>query len=83
MATLSIRNLPDDVHQRLRLRAARKGRSMEAEVRDILAQTCVPSAGDSGWEGIQDFVDRIYGGRKPGGVVDDLIRERRREARQE
>jgi hypothetical protein len=56
---------------------------MEAEARDILAQTCAPSAGDSGWEGIQDFVDRIYGGRKPRGVVDDLIRERRREARRE
>ncbi len=38
MATLTIRNLPDDVQQSLRERAARRGRSMEAEVRDILGR---------------------------------------------
>ena len=37
MATLNIRNLPDEVHRRLRLRAAEHGRSMEAEARAILA----------------------------------------------
>jgi len=29
---------------------------------------------------LQAFVDRLYGDRKPSGVVDALIRERRREA---
>lgn len=36
MAALSIRGLDDDVRERLRIRAARHGRSMEAEVRAIL-----------------------------------------------
>jgi antitoxin FitA len=36
MASIVIRNLDDRVKQRLRLRAARHGRSMEAEVREIL-----------------------------------------------
>lgn len=36
MAALSIRNLDDQVHERLRVRAAEHGRSMEAEVRTIL-----------------------------------------------
>jgi len=36
MASLSIRDLDDDVRDRLRIRAARHGRSMEAEVRAIL-----------------------------------------------
>ena len=40
MAILNIRKLPDDVHARLRLRAAHNGRSMEAEAREILAQAC-------------------------------------------
>lgn len=40
MATLNIRQLPDDVHARLRVRAARNGRSMEAEARHILAGAC-------------------------------------------
>ncbi|MFW0796947.1 plasmid stabilization protein [Gordonia sp. CPCC 205515] len=36
MATLTIRDLDDDTKAALRLRAARNGRSMEAEVRMIL-----------------------------------------------
>jgi plasmid stability protein len=31
MATLNIRRLPEDVHAKLRVRAAKAGRSMEAE----------------------------------------------------
>ena len=36
MVALSIRNLDDGVARRLRVRAARNGRSVEAEVRSIL-----------------------------------------------
>lgn len=36
MATMTIRNLDDTLKQRLRMRAARHGRSMEDEARDIL-----------------------------------------------
>jgi plasmid stability protein len=36
MASLSIRDLDDDVRERLRVRAAEHGRSMEAEIRAIL-----------------------------------------------
>lgn len=36
MAQLIVRNLEDEVKQRLQRRAARHGRSMEDEVRDIL-----------------------------------------------
>lgn len=36
MAALSIRGLDDSVKEKLRLRAARHGRSMEAEIRLIL-----------------------------------------------
>jgi plasmid stability protein len=36
MAAIMVRNLDDDVKRRLRMRAARHGRSMEAEVRAIL-----------------------------------------------
>lgn len=38
MAALSIRDLDDRVKERLRVRAARHGRSMEAEVRAILTE---------------------------------------------
>ncbi|MEU6354985.1 plasmid stabilization protein [Streptomyces sp. NPDC047072] len=42
MATLTIRGLDDATHARLRVRAARHGRSMEAEVRAILAEQLGP-----------------------------------------
>ena len=38
MAALSIRDLDDTVKERLRVRAAEHGRSMEAEVRAILSE---------------------------------------------
>ena len=37
MAMLTVRNLPDEIHRALRIQAAHNGRSMEAEVRAILA----------------------------------------------
>ena len=42
MAVLTVRNLPDAVHRALRVRAALRGRSTEAEVRAILAETVLP-----------------------------------------
>lgn len=39
MASLTIRNLDNDLKMKLRLRAAKRGCSMEAEVRNILSET--------------------------------------------
>ena len=39
MASITIRNLDEDVTRRLRVRAAESGRSMEAEARDILRRS--------------------------------------------
>lgn len=43
MAVLTVRNVPDEVHRALRMRAAEHGRSTEAEVRAIIASAVVPS----------------------------------------
>ncbi len=43
MATLTVRNLDDDVVRTLRIRAAEHGRSAEAEHREILRQALAPS----------------------------------------
>lgn len=37
MASITVRNLDEGLKQRLRVRAAENGKSMEQEVRDILA----------------------------------------------
>jgi plasmid stability protein len=42
MAILTVRNLPDEVHRALRLRAAQHGRSTEAEVRALLEEAVKP-----------------------------------------
>lgn len=42
MPILTIRNLPDEVHRALRMRASLRGRSTEAEVRAILKETVLP-----------------------------------------
>jgi plasmid stability protein len=43
MAMLTVRDLPDEVHRALRVRAAQRGHSMEAEVREILATAVSPA----------------------------------------
>ena len=42
MATLTVRNLPDEVYRALRVRAGTHGRSTEAEVRAILESAVKP-----------------------------------------
>ena len=42
MAMLTVRNLPDEVHRALRVRAAQHGHSMESEVREILESVVSP-----------------------------------------
>ena len=62
MATLTIRNLPDHVKDRLRIRAAHNGRSMEAEARMILEESLVePGKVDLSW--VEAFIEigRTYG----------------------
>jgi hypothetical protein len=44
MAILTVRNLPDEVHRALRVRAAQNGHSTEAEVREIIALAVKPES---------------------------------------
>ncbi len=84
MPDINVRNLPVSVHTKLRIRAARAGRSMEAEVRTILSQACQSEAQGASPESLQSWVDGLYRGKqKPRGLVAALIRERRREAEAE
>ena len=44
MGSLTVRNIGEDVKRRLRVRAARNGRSMEEEIRHILASADAPGS---------------------------------------
>lgn len=81
IATITVRNLPDDVRDKLRVRAARKGRSTEAEVRSVLTET-VAEESTSPRPTVRERVWRLQAAFAPyrsatGSVVDELIAERR------
>lgn len=81
MATLTIRNLPREVRERLRLRAAQKGRSTEAEVRSLLT-SAVAESEPLPRPSVRERVARLQAAFAPyrsaeGSVVDELIAERR------
>lgn len=63
MATMTIRNIDDAIKTRLRMQAARHGRSMEDEARDILrsALSTEPESGASLYEAIRARVKRFGG----------------------
>ena len=42
MAAVTVRNIPEETHRALKLRAAKNGRSTEAEIRDILEKVVRP-----------------------------------------
>jgi antitoxin FitA len=42
MPSITVRNVPDEVHRALRVQAAKHGRSAEAEIRDILERAVKP-----------------------------------------
>lgn len=68
MASLTIRNLDEEVKRRLRIRAAHKNCSMEEEARNILAAAVAKEV-----ENPQDFVDSIRALFEPLGGVELCI----------
>jgi plasmid stability protein len=88
MATLTISDLPEDVHQQLRARAAASGRSVAAEAREILVEGCngrrarTPEEREAAMTRLQAFAKKLRGDQ-PTSVVDDFIAERRCEADRE
>lgn len=83
MATLTIRNLPDEVRDRLRVRAARAGLSMEAEARRLLVQATNEQDVAVALAEFQAKIARFYRDKPKTSAVDALIRERRAEAKRE
>jgi antitoxin FitA len=68
MAAVTVRNLPDETLRALKLRAAKEGRSTEAEIREILANAVRSPVG------IGSALANI--GRKLGGADLDVTRHR-------
>jgi antitoxin FitA len=69
MPVVTVRNLPEAVHRALRLRAARHGRSTEAEIRHILEAAVRPK------ERLRIGSELAAFGRRLGGVDLDIARD--------
>ena len=67
MSSITIRNLDPAVKERLRVRAAQHGHSMEAEARDIIA-----TAVDTGHPREVNLAEAIHRRFAPLGGADDL-----------
>lgn len=74
-ANLHVRNVDDDLIIRLKRRAARHGRSAEAEHREILRQALSAEA-EPAFEEIAAKLRQMTGGRKHT-PAEDLLREGR------
>jgi plasmid stability protein len=76
MAQVVIRNIDDDVVERLKARAAAEKKSLEQKLRDVLTEAAKPSRAE-----VLAEVDRIRAmtpPRPPGALLaEDLIREDR------
>ena len=70
MASVTVRNLSDETHRALRVRAATHGRSTEAEIRAILESAVRPE----GRVRLGTLLAEI--GREVGGVDLDIERDR-------
>jgi hypothetical protein len=93
MATLTVRNIPDEDLAALRVRAAEHGRSMESEVRELIRaatprrnRVAPPRVEDlppvspevrARVEAVQAKVRAAFGGEMPKGRVDAFLAERR------
>lgn len=82
MKGINIRNVPDAVHRALRLRAAKNGRSMEAEAREILKAAVAAKSPPFDLRELQAYVAKHFP-KTSESETDAFIAERRREARRE
>jgi plasmid stability protein len=70
MPVLTIRNISEETHRALKLRAARNGRSTEAEIRHILEEAARPA------ERVKIGSELAAFGQRFGGVDLDIDRDR-------
>jgi plasmid stability protein len=70
MPAITVRNLPDEVHRALRVRAATHGRSTEAEIRNILEAAVRPEKRIMLGSMLADM------GRQIGGIDLDVARDK-------
>jgi plasmid stability protein len=73
VAQLVVRNLPDEVKERLKRRAKSHGRSLEAEVRALLAEAAETDPDPGSCEDARGVGDLVYERFKDVGLTEDEL----------
>ncbi len=78
MATITLKDLPQNIHKALKQRAKRNGRSLNREVLAILVSSVLPRKVD-----VDAYLVEIRQHREslPGRLTDDLLEEAKRTGR--
>ena len=71
MPAVTVRKIPEKIHRALKLRAARNGRSTEAEIRHILEETVSPP------QRLNIGSELAALGRRFGGITLNIKRDKR------
>ncbi len=61
MGDMTVRNLPDEIHNHLRERAARNNRSVEAEVRSILTHAAIVASEEGFGQHLRKRFESAFG----------------------
>jgi plasmid stability protein len=78
MATIQVREVPEDLYEVLRRRARRAGQSLQAYMRDQVVALAERPTKQETVEEIEALLDRISGGGPPAAsITGDLAAERR------
>jgi plasmid stability protein len=78
MATIQVREIPEDLYEVLRRRARRAGQSMQAYMRDQLVAMAERPTKEEVIEEIEAVLSHTGGGEPTtGSIADDLAAERR------
>lgn len=76
MPTLTIRNVPEETVRSLKIAAAERGHSMQAELLRLLKER-YKSGNPAAVEQVQARIRAIYNGNPPNNMVDTFLAERK------
>ena len=84
MKNLTVRNVPEDIYRRLRVSAASKGLSLEAHLRETLAQAAAQKPSPpfettkEPFARVRAQIRKANGGKLPKGVTASFLKERKK-----
>jgi plasmid stability protein len=78
MATIQVREVPEELYEVLRRRARRAGQSLQAYMRDQVVALAERPTKQETVEEIEALLDRVSGDERPAAsIIEDLAAERR------